>query len=54
MRYVEYYSEGQRQRLRLATISDGERSTDRQRPAAGQPLGRVRRLVEIWEGGVSS
>jgi subtilisin family serine protease len=36
MRYVEYYSEGQRQRLRLATISDGERPTDRQRPAAGQ------------------
>ncbi|TNF81439.1 MAG: hypothetical protein EP299_02115 [Acidobacteria bacterium] len=36
MRYVEYYSEGQRQRLRLETISDGEKAFARQRPAAGQ------------------
>ncbi|MGB5878680.1 MAG: S8 family serine peptidase, partial [Thermoanaerobaculia bacterium] len=36
MRYVEYYSEGQRQRLRLETISDGERRTERLRPAAFQ------------------
>ncbi|MGB3562909.1 MAG: S8 family serine peptidase, partial [Thermoanaerobaculia bacterium] len=34
--YVEYYSEGQRQRLRLETISDGERRTERLRPAAFQ------------------
>ncbi|MGB3561530.1 MAG: hypothetical protein WBC09_00560, partial [Thermoanaerobaculia bacterium] len=36
MRYVEYYSEGHRQRLRLETISEGKKSTERQRPAAGQ------------------
>jgi thermitase len=36
MKYVEYYSEGQRQRLPLKTISEGESIIERQRPTAGQ------------------
>ena len=50
MRYVEYYSEGQRQRLRLQAISDDTKPTERQRPAAGhEPVKPQEAGTDIFE-----